>query len=255
MHFLTSLTAALALSASPAPSFAALGRPIHPQCVTGLTVGEAPAGPIQLSACSKAKEPVEHRDDVFTWTARGEPGLRKEFSAYNVLGQQGGEWVVSWEWSGGGTGVFSGVSLLHLERGALRLVRTVAAGDRCNGGVRDPRLEKGALRYTRAATPIDVLQSVPEGRALAQGGGENFESSALSCVATIAYVGADLTSIELEDPGEDRPGWTDRFRHQGCYNAVQRAFVASGRAHLDPSGVADFARAFAQRCLSHPDAN
>jgi hypothetical protein len=180
--------------------------------------------------------------------------MRREFSSYRVLGQQGGEWVIAWEWCGGGTGIFTGVSLLHLERGTLQLVRTVATGDRCNGGLRESRLEKGVLRYSRAATPVDLLESVPEGRALGLGTGENFERSALSCFATLEYAGGELTGAELEDPGADRPGWTGNSRYQACYNALQRDFLASGRARLEPAAVTGFVRAFSQRCLERPDA-
>ena len=250
--FLTCLTAALA--ASPAPAFTHQGRPIHPQCVTALTGGEPHPEPIQLSTCGKTKEPVEHKAEDFSWTSKEPGGLRPEFASYRVLGQQGGEWVLSWEWGGGGTGIFSGVSLFHLERGALRLVRTVATGDRCNGGLSNSKLEKNVLQYSRSATPSDVLRSVPEGASLDSINGEKLESSALSCFATLDYAGGVLLGAELEDPGSDREGWTDRFPSQACYNALQREFLAKGQTHLDAYGLSKFALAFAQRCL-HRDAN
>lgn len=105
------------------------------------------------------------------------------------------------------------------------------------------------LRYSIAATPIDVLRSVPTGRALPIVD-DQFESSAMSCFASLDFVEGAFTGLELSDPGADREGWTDKVRLQGCYNAVQRDFIAKGQARLDVAGVETFVKAFAARCLA-----
>lgn len=230
-----------------APSFTNHGQPIHPKCVSALVVGEG-APSVYLATCGSVKGRVVTTKDDRSWV---EPGAeRPESVSYRVVGSVGDDWLVSWSWSGGGSGRFTGLSVLRVSKsGVLRVVKSITGGDRCNGGLAKVSIEKGAVRFAVHATPIDVVSATPEGRALALDSLQ-LEVSAMSCFATIEYLDGALAAATLEaDAPEDRPGWTDRYRLQGCYNALQRDYAMRGKLSLDRAAFVDFVTAFRRKCV------
>jgi hypothetical protein len=244
------MTLLLAVLAS-APTFTERGTPIHPKCVSALVAVERAAS-VQLATCGAVKGTVTSKRGELAWV---EPGAeRPESASYRVLGVLGGDWVVWWTWSGGGSGQFSGVSVLHAAKGTLRLVRSLTNGDRCNGGVVSATLENGRVRYSVQVTPLEVLGATIEGKALTLDSSQ-LESSALSCFATLEYLDGELVVVSLDADGlDDRAGWTERYRLQSCYNLAQRRWVARGATRLDRTAFAAFVSSFREQCLERAGA-
>lgn len=228
---------------SVAPTLSWRQHDLHPTCVTPMP--EVKEGDTRdLRTCSSTKGAVGRRDGFVTWVSAEDERVD---AAYRVVGRLGPEWLVEWRWSGGGTGRFSGLQLVRLEGDTLRVGRSLASGDRCNGGLVSAALTKGHVHYSVVVTPLDVLAATAEGRALGLSE-KALESSALSCAATLEFEGDALLAMVLSEPLEDRAGWTERFGAQACFNRVHRRFVEEKRARLEGATLEDFARAFRSTC-------
>ncbi len=246
-----SLALLFLLAAVPPAGFTHAGRPVHPTCVSRLVVGEPEAG-VAWADCGHEPGPVTVKRGRLTWEGPSAP--RGEEAAYRVLGRFEGAWLVEWEWCGGGSGVFSGLAVLRVEKDRLRVVRRVVSGDRCNGGLARAVLEQGTLRYGVQRTPGELVALRLAGRAAGHDPGRDLESSAMSCTAQVNYRGDALESVDLTQAPEDAAGWTERFPRQACFNALQREWVREGKAHLDEPALTEFVAAFERRCVQPADA-
>jgi hypothetical protein len=244
----------LAFADGSASKLSHQGHPLHPRCVTDLVAGEG-AAEADLKKCASAPGKVVVRDGWLEWDeprAAGQAG-RGELSAYHVLGSMGGDAVVEYRWSGGGTGVFSGLAIVRLSGDKLVRVQSMVGGDRCNGGLVSAKVAGEDLSYSINATPPDVIHATAAGRALQLKDYEDLEASAMSCVAVIEFAyrktGSEPTGVTLGGDLEDRKGWTEKYRLQACYNALQRSYVKDGKVHLDAAALDGFVREFGARCL------
>ncbi len=231
------------LAAAPALTFN--GAPVPPSCLLDLIGPGAPEQQtvIAMKTCSTEGR-VEQVGKRVTW--RSSPDERDSYEvSYEPVGQLGAGWVVSWSWSGGGSGVFTGLSLVRVEKGRLLLARTWATGDRCNGGLVSAAVTGASVQYSVRATPADLVGATARGKALRLQAATDLEASATSCVGTLEFRDTRLTGATL-DATEDTEGWTERFRLQSCYNRVHRALAASSRGHVDLVGLEALAEAVAQ---------
>lgn len=157
-----------------APSFSSGGAPISAACVLDAALAPEPA-PLLISKCTRGK--LRRSGDEVSFTAKDASG------AYRVLGQRGGDTVVQWSGTTGGSGAFSGVSLFRVEKGRLVLSATLWTGDRCTGGVESARIDSEAIVVTVNATPSDFaarLRAVD--RTLPK---LSLPGSAVDCVGTL----------------------------------------------------------------------
>ena len=142
----------------------------------------------------------------------------------------------------------------------LAKVRTIAGGDRCNGGLAWVEVGRDGIAYSVNATPPDVIAASKEGAALKLKPYSDLEASAASCVALLEYAdtmsGPELKAAELGQavalgPAlDDRRGWTEKYRYQACFNALVRSYLQSGKPRLDAAALEQFAKDFKQRCVA-----
>jgi hypothetical protein len=232
--------------------FSAGHGPLNPRCVGALVIGPEQDAPtsVTLHDCNADQVGVEVEGAQVTWS---DPQTR-EFTRYEVVGKlPNGDWAIHWVWNGGGSGNFSGLGVFRLSATSLRRIRIVTEGDRCNGGVRSASIAGSKLKFSASVTPADVLQASTFGKSLALNAEGLLERSAASCVATLELTETVLTGVTLDAALEDRPGWTEGYRLQHCYNALQNE-VAAKTPHLDLAGLEGFARQFKTRCLEAADA-
>ncbi len=230
------------LAAAP---FSVGGQPIHPECVGALLRrGDTRADWVLLASCGGAKKGVERKGDKVTWV----DDESSAFTQYEVVGQlPGGDWVVRWLWSGGGSGRFDGIGIFRLNDTTLRLVRVFAGGDRCNGGLVTASISGSSLKYSLNVTPVGVLEVSALGKTVvAQAHG--LENSAMSCVGELEMLDGRETGLTLVQGLEDAKGWTEKFALQPCYNVLHRE-IAAKNPHLDLAGAEHFAKLFKARCV------
>jgi hypothetical protein len=250
------LLAVTALLAWPARADDRREEPFHPLCLRDLLhagdEGGEPA-PLPLAACNAV-----HRD-VLTSTQPGgltsANGLSAGFPAlfgYRPTGRlpDGDRLLLVYE-NTGGSGTFSSLVRVRIEAGAAVLVRAYGGGDRCNGGLRDARLEApDRILLDQAITPADLMAAggLPEALRPYQ----DLDASAAGCIgfATTARRPEEkprLVSVTLEQL-PDLTGWPEPPSRQACFNEVVRDEIGELPATLDTARVQALAAAVAARC-------
>ncbi len=233
------------------------GQVVHPLCVHALVGGEG-KGAVALATCaaeqdgSKAAPPtLAERVVSHMGSDAGDGWMNVPFFEYEVVGEVRDLYVVRYLWNGGGTGYFSGVSVLRKIDAQLALVRGLTGGDRCNGGVESVSMERGAVRVGVSATPADLFELTASGKGLGLVAYQDLEASAMSCFATVtrtfelATGEAKLAEVSLGEPQDDPSGWPG-YTHQACFTQVFNAAV--DRA-LTPTELDAFIADFAKKCL------
>jgi hypothetical protein len=180
------------------------------------------------------------------------------------LANSGAHFVLTTEWSGGGSGRFSDLTILRKVGDSLSMEKSLAGGDRCNGGLFDAHVANGVLHWSENITSTDMITK--SGVALA-GSAWPLEYGAQSCVGTLDWEsdlksgGVRLVSETLTlayfggtreaSTGliEDQPGWTEQYNAQHCFNQYYNSYVSRKMTHLSVAGMKTFATGFAQLCM------
>jgi hypothetical protein len=127
-----------------------------------------------------------------------------------VLGARGPDFVVWWTASTGGSGAFSGVSVLGIERGRLVRRADLVMGDRCNGGVEHAEVSEGVVRVTIDATPHALYREAM--KRAAQLPARRFVDNAVACAGKLVLeVEVERTAVAFEL--EDVPDSKDCVEH------------------------------------------
>lgn len=167
---------------------------------------------------------------------------------YKYVGPITGGFVIQTIYNTGGTGFFSSLNIIERQNGRIHIARTLAGGDRCNGGIRDARIEDGKVHFSVNITPADIIYGyggAPESEAY------DIEVSAASCFAEALYTDGTFTSIVLNGDiftGVDDPAVDNGFADQPCFNKVFGDYLSSGRGRLTPEQVKTFTADFRREC-------
>lgn len=112
---------------------------------------------------------------------------------YKYLGATPEGLVILSSYSGGGTGQFSDLSIYRREGDTLGIVRNIAKGDRCSGGVKDAQVSGASLNYTQLASSNDLYKKY-----LPQGAIQSHRSP-IDCSALISIQDGQPVQVELLD--------------------------------------------------------
>lgn len=241
------------------------GAPVDVQCVFEL-LGVLRDPAVQEQALSSCDNPdlrilEDHRtrpdDDGFfsikAAYADQDEQVPEIYQAYKILGMTApGVFAVQTREYTGGSGNFSAVALLRLADGWLSLVRVLAAGDRCNGGIAEAHTDNGVAMYSVFLAPLDIITLAGQGQGIAAY--KNLESGALSCFGAAHYRGDSLIAIELYPDAalNADPQSTQQYRYQACFNDHVKAVLAAGvPARMTLDQARDFAQEFDKTCITH----
>lgn len=210
------------------------------QCVTGDIV-KVPAKPED----AWAKDLLGYR-----YRYKQDTSDAQSYSFYQYVGQWNGSPVIVSYGSGGGTGQFT--SLMSIERAGakVRVLQGFAAGDRCNGGISDAKIEGGTLKYGQNMTPIDFLQIADDNPNDVQPY-EDLEASAASCFAVARFEDEKLTGVSLLPLPADASD-TAPYKYQACFNKLYNALLASGKKELSVKELKEFTKNFNEQCVAAP---
>jgi hypothetical protein len=190
-----------------------------------------------------AYRPAEMADDDDTGVA---------FVEYRYLGDVGGDAAVLLRESGGGSGLFTTLYLMHRDGDKLTVVRPVAGGDRCNGGLTAADIVGEELAYDENLTPMALY---------ALGGGPDTEASdalpdcASCCYATAHYAGDALDHVQIDDSlGNilermiaETP---DGNATAACFDRVILAHIKTGATRFSLDELNAFSREVQATCLT-----
>lgn len=224
---------------------------IHPECITIVAMGQ---GPVNLEECGQ--------EYYATYTDTG-ASLQYEdeyghlvYDIYKILHIEGNHLLVYYQWSGGGSGQFSGLMIVELNGTLLGEYEDISGGDRCSG-LNSVYKENGKVYYRQGLLPDDLLAWGAIEKMTYEA---ELEYSAMSCVATanmvydIATHTNQLISVDIDQTdGEDQEGWTENYAHQACFNRLIRERLATGKLTFDKNGLQEFTHRFSSQCLAGND--
>ena len=137
----------------------------------------------------------------------------------------------------------------------IKLVKGVAGGDRCNGGITEAFVDaQGRLTYAQNFTPFDMVAS--GGRANAGYSekwdtADGLDSCAICCYASAHYTGDDFTGLTLNEnlmeamePHEGNP------TPQSCMDGILKEKIESGQTAFTPEEWQSVSDKIEAACLS-----
>lgn len=163
--------------------------PFHPYQVEKLSSMEGSKQEVDIS------EPIGLPDNYTMYDPNGlqngytidyddEYQSRTPFFEYEYLGRNGDFYFISTSESGGGTGVFSSIRILELEDNKLNEIRTLCAGDRCNGGISGEEYNNGIITFSQNVTSEDLYILASDSIEKPQ---LPLEYCAVCCVGSVQY--------------------------------------------------------------------
>ena len=155
------------------------GRPIDPTCVYGAIYHSRKDNAVDLKvSCNEIYSLVGNdvggfvTQEVLAFSPRiglgydydlGEGMGTKGYFYYKYLGQISQGLVIHAQYSGGGTGHFSNLSVYQRKGDTLKLVKTVTFGDRCDGSAQDAVVINGILEYDYYVTEYELYERYKPG--------------------------------------------------------------------------------------------
>ena len=251
-------TPAYALDSLP-PELMHNGQPIDPLCFEAVSADEwlplggcVDEGIVMLDTLPEGAQAMGDIGYYYRYREDTSQTSALPYSFYRYIGQWNGAPVLLTQTSGGGTGKFSALMSIERTGNTIRVLQGFAAGDRCNGGIEDVRLEAGTLYYSQWLVPYDFLQIAEDNPGDLQPY-QDLEASAASCVARARYKDGELAGVALEstpDTAEqDLPGWAEKYPYQSCFNNLYRAYLTQGKKELSIQQLKEFTGEFNRLCL------
>jgi hypothetical protein len=213
------------------PALLVDGQPIDALCFS--PVGGEPVETLSVKDCGKDLIAKERKDEnalthsvSYIYADDPEGDMGTSYVQYRYIGESAGASVVLVSWSGGGSGQFSTLLELTRDGDALKIVKILGGGDRCNGGIADAVInKKGEVEFKMSATPFDLVSvgGDPE-RAFMQTVKpfDDLDACAICCLGTVnytndAYAGVSISKDYLDSLYKDRTGESALSEKQACF--------------------------------------
>lgn len=148
------------------------------------------------------------------------------YTAYEVHGKIGEDYVVTVLTNGGGSGTFSSVAVVSFSGDQMLLKKAYTGGDRCNGGISGVKIEGGKIYVRNYITPGDFTTAAyGDDRGIKPY--EDLEASATSCFAEAESIDGKVVRVILNASAAATVGkvssddeWTNSYPYQACFNKL-----------------------------------
>lgn len=229
---------------------------VPPLCFDKLVMGESRLTEISIPACEaypeiKVKktyfEQGWYQSDYAYAGYEDEPDNNVMYRVVGTTSKGSAVKIINYT---GGSGRFSSMVLVKVEGDTLKLVEYYTGGDRCNGGIREARVEGDDVLYGVNITPYDFIPyALGEDTAGLQAY-EDLESSAASCYAIAWHRNHDFYEVELdpEAGAAADPDWVERYKYQACFNSELKKVISSGKLKLSQPELKSFVEDFLKAC-------
>lgn len=188
----------------------------------------------------------------FTYTVKtpGSSYVAHGYSYYKSYGQINGYDVVYAVNNSGGNGEFSNLMLVKRIGDNLQL-KSIAGGDRCNGGVSDIKNDGKVFSYNVNVTPFDFLM-LANNNANHLKAYDDLQACAACCVATANYQYTSgnqpvLSQLNLNQDAS-QAGAVPGMTYQTCFNKLLHAYTTNGKTSITPDQLNQFVQKFNQQC-------
>ncbi len=187
---------------------------------------------------------------IYTVKTPGSSYVAHGYSYYKNYGQINGYDVVYAVNNSGGNGEFLNLMLVKQVGDTLQL-KTIAGGDRCNGGVSDIKNDGKVFSYNVNVTPFDFLtlanNNVHQLKAY-----DDLQACAACCVATANYhyTSGDqpvLSQLKLNQDAS-QAGAVPGMNYQTCFNKLLHDYMANGKTTMNTQALNQFVQTFNQQC-------
>jgi hypothetical protein len=232
-------------------------HPIPLKCIATLVEAKEDNNCIEIGKCLAEESHLKPNIDGWYELENSAHDITEEgYFNYKFLVQQENTFFISFRQNSGGSGIFTGILPLQLDKDKLCVVNPaiVTFGDRCNGGVNSSYEKDGMIYYSINMTPPDILAQAKAVKVNIKPYAD-LEASARSCFADANYVYKpgeaypQLVSINFLEKISDQSDWTENYKYQSCFNKVYNQFIDQGISKLDAQGIEAFAQAFKQQCI------
>lgn len=238
--------------------------PIDPLCFAQLWEGaENPS--INLAACKsenfvRIDDPAQYSArDSFIGTAYRPADIAAEnmpaaaFIEYKFIGPAADGAAILVRESGGGTGLFSSLYVMKRTDDELKVVTTIAGGDRCNGGIESANVKDGQIYFTQNMTLLALYgigtQSTP---ATMPDAAAELPDCAVCCYGLGHYNGLALQKVTLPAELETMLGQatlTAADAPAACGDKITLDYIKAGNTTLDTAQLAAFAEKIKTACF------
>jgi hypothetical protein len=157
-------------------------------------------------------------------------------SYYRVLCKQGKSDIIYTIDSSGGSGDFTAIKLLTRNKNTIT-VKTLDAGDRCNGGINNVLVNNHVLMYRVNITPWDFL-AMNNDNPLQLRAYDDLAACAACCAGTATYYRNYTLSADFVPP---KP-------YQRCFDKVIGGYIAKHKTILSAKEFREFTEFFNQTC-------
>jgi len=243
-------SAPLLTGRAAASRFVYQGRAINGDCVDfGILLGEnKPHALAQCSSRAAIRASAKHAADSVNGP--------QSYVHYYVLASRGSRFLLSVDAWGGGTGEFSAIYWVRLDKGNVLLDHDLGVGgDRCNGSIFDAKMRDGKLYFSASITSLDLALAADVFKT------KQYETDLNSCpicchgLQNQVY---DPTSDKIDtlsyrvDRLDKRERYIDESV-QDCLEQFADAQLAPGAPSLElsPDQLRDFGRRFTLQCLAN----
>jgi hypothetical protein len=189
----------------------------------------------------------------YNWHDSATPGVIQGYSYYKFFNAGNNQYWLYTVNNGGGSGEFTTLYLLKRKNTHTLEIKTLSAGDRCNGGLQDVAELNNELSFSVNLTAYDFItlakKSPPSIKAY-----DDLAACAVCCIAKAYYKlklneQPKLNYVALGSMNaEEMP---QQGIHQPCFNKLLASYPASGKAQLKQNSLDEFAVQFNQKCMKN----
>lgn len=232
-------------------------KPIDPLCFTQTWEQPADSTIIDLTACEtpnavRTPDQGKYKPEPGAYGVAYRPGDATvetmpvaSIIEYRYLGDVGTDHAVMLTESGGGSGTFTSLYLLHRDGDRLKVTRTLASGDRCNNGVTGAAVANGALSYGVNLTPA-ALYTLAGGNNAEELSGGPLKDCAVCCYAVAHYNNDGLANVTFNPDLAGALAPEDEGSY-GCFDGLVQKHL---NAALSPAQLKDFGTELYAACLA-----
>lgn len=153
-----------------------------------------------------------------------------------------------------GSGDFTSIQLIKRKNASTLETKTIAGGDRCNGGVQNVSATNYQLTFSINLTAYDLI-TLANNHDTSIKAYDDLAACAVCCVAKAFYtVGANtkpqLNYIALGDV-RDPKQMPSQGKYQACFNKLLTSHVQAGLNQLNEKKLHKFINQFNKTCLNN----
>jgi hypothetical protein len=155
--------------------------------------------------------------------------------------------------NGGGTGNFTAINLVKRKNKDYLTIKTLAGGDRCNGGIDDVSIKNNQLTFSVNLTPstLIALSNKPDSSIKAY---DDIAACAVCCVAKAFYTTNSDYQLQLKYvvpiKTQNIDEMPDQGTYQACFNQLFDSYTL-GKNQLNQEQLEKFIGQFKQICIKN----